>query len=88
MLVAWKEIVFTVQNLAIVQKESPGQNTQVSSFAITFPALSDKILHFLSKNPMNIQKNSINIGVRVAKNVSIIFFNILRRKSGTQYYPY
>ena len=79
--VACKETVSTVKNLAIVEKERAGQNTHVSSLAITFPAFSGKISYFLRINPTKIHKKSINIGDKVAKKVSSI---IKPRKSKFQ----
>ena len=62
----------TVQKRDMVIKPRAGQKTHVSSFAMTEPAPSGRILHLLSMNPMAIHKNNVIIGVNVAIKVVIV----------------
>ena len=71
MLIKCSPIVSTVQKRAIVINPRAGQNTHVSSFAITLLALSVRILHFVNIKPTAIHIKSVSMGVRVAVNVVI-----------------
>ena len=74
MLVACVPSVDTVQFLDIVEKFRAGQNTQVTSLETTLPASRGTISVFLVVKPTAMHINIVSIGVRVAKNASIIGF--------------
>ena len=49
------------------------KSRKVSSFAMTLPEPSGRILHLLNINPIAMQKKSVSIGLRVAEKVDIRF---------------
>jgi hypothetical protein len=59
----------TVQLRAMVIKLKAGQKIQVSIFAITFVELSGRIFVLHAIKPIAMQRNSVSMGFKVAKNV-------------------
>ena len=72
MFVACVPRVSKVQFLDIVIKLSAGQNTHMTSFDNTLPALFGTMFVFLVVKPMAMQKNIVSTGVSVVKNASNI----------------